>query len=190
MLESYLVSNTKKRYYGYRASLNIGDIEIEDRAAPINGDYEEGLAAGTDMSLPDDQKLAIDGQKFNKPGVLRYAIFKEQARRSPGYFGQLLGAAGVCLYDCGYLAYDGLLGRPDGDWVNQNLEVPSESDVNAIKPVLKNLIKLPFGMIVNACKLSYYTTNHHTGTSPELVTAYLKKALELFRCEFLVFFLT
>lgn len=137
----------------------------------MNGDFEAGIAADSDPSIADHEKLRIDpryGKTMNGSAFLTAADLYDRLKSSGNYTEsdlKWLTAAAFAVTKCGLLGYTGSIVSPvpDGDWVTAQLRVPSNATKTAVTAILRQATMKACTTLAIATKVNWFSSNHHTG---------------------------
>lgn len=158
----------------------------------MNGQYEAGIAAGGDLSIPDSQKLSVfplgPGTSENYANRVQYqgfqsaiwALRKTEFRSLPDWYAK----AAFCAVAFGMVGSIEKGGRrvPDGDYILHENDLdppPTKAEIEQVNKLLDNNSFLGALTLQVAGKANFYQTNHHTGESMTKATGYTNKCMQV-----------
>jgi hypothetical protein len=144
----------------------------------LDGYLEAGIAAGVDPTLPESDKLPVNGKSARE--VYNSAVAWALTRNFNDDRTNFLFISGVAaIVGCGMLRTRG--GIPDGDWyeANEAMELSEEGRRSLIDRI--NRDSLTTANTICASKVNFWLMNHHVGQTGDRNTAagYVQKVLLL-----------
>jgi len=136
----------------------------------MNGQYEVGIAAGADASIPAEDRLKIRvaaGRKGAAMIAACHAYRRWNAGADATMIGLLVNAAAV-IVEANILAVrtDAGVAINDGDWdaiTDADLALITQADANATGALLSVQGMSNALSLIMATKINFWQTNHHTG---------------------------
>lgn len=158
----------------------------------MNGQYEAGIAAGGDLSIPDSMKLSVfplgDGTEEDYAKRVQYqgyqsaiwAIRKQEFRGHSDWYAR--GAFNAVAFGMVGTIVKGGHRVPDGDYIYHDRDLdpaPTKAEVEQVNALLANNAFLGALTLQVAGKANFFQTNHHTGESMTKATGYTAKCMQI-----------
>lgn len=158
----------------------------------MNGQYEAGIAAGGDLSIPDSQKLSVfplgEGTDDDYAHRVQYQAYRSAiwALRKTEFRGltDWYAKGAFCAVAFGMVGTIVKGGRriPDGDYILHTRDMdspPTKAEIEQVNALLDNSGFLGALTLQVAGKANFYQTNHHTGESMSKATGYTNKCMQV-----------
>jgi hypothetical protein len=159
------------------ATTSAGNVRGLIDLPPVDGFVEAGIAAGVDPTLPQGDKLPINGDSLQR--ILHNALGWAEGKNIPNAENKFLFYTGIAaIIGCGMLRKRN--GIPDGDWYETSTNyIISDSTFDMLQLTMDKDAISRAATIVCATKVNYWLMNHHVGQTGEPNTAqgYIQKVL-------------
>jgi hypothetical protein len=159
------------------ASMATSGLRYTNELPPLDRCVEAEIAAVVNLTLPQDDKLPINGSYLQE--ILNNALGWADSKNMPNADSKFLFLSGIAtIIACGMLRTRN--GIPDGDWYEtSNTYELTEATWRMLQERLNRDALTTANTIICATKVNFWHMNHHVGqtTEPNTAQGYLQKAL-------------